>query len=163
MPERLPEVVDPFGFAEKGRRLKGRLPLSGLDRLVPLLARSEGEVELSLHFVKEGRQPLIEGTVSATLWLTCQCCLESLSWPVASQLSLGIVGSVDEALRLPERFEALVVESEAGILLADLIQDELLLAIPSIPQHPTCLLPGQHSAVDDRPNPFAVLKTLKSN
>lgn len=164
MPEHLPEVIDPIGLAEKGRRLTGVIAIDRLDRVLPLLARHDGQVEVDLRFFKEGRQPIVQGSVKTLLWLTCQCCLEALSWPIETNLQLGVVSSIDSALKLPDSLEALVVEADGVVVLADIVQDELLLAIPVIPQHPACDLPtGEVPGKKVRPNPFEVLRDLKLN
>lgn len=162
MPERLPEVVDPVAFSEKGRRLAGSIPVSRLDRLEGLVLDPSGQVEVELVFSKSGRIPVVEGTVKAQLTLECQCCLSPIDWPVESHLNLGIVSSVDAAVALPERLEALMVDPGAEVALADIVQDELLLAIPAVPQHPNCRLPKAADPMPERANPFADLARLKT-
>ena len=162
MPEHLPDAVDPVAFAEKRGHLVGRLAVGGLDRIVPMVKNPEGYVDLDLQFGKQGRLPLIEGHVAAQLVLECQCCLGPMEWNIDSKVRLGIVESVDAALLLPEDTEALIVEPDVEVLLADIVQDELLLAIPAIPQHDDCHLPGETPApVEARRNPFASLADLK--
>lgn len=162
MPEHLPDAVDPVAFAEKRGRLVGRLAIGDLDRLAPMVKNPEGHVDLDLQFGKQGRLPLIEGRVAAQLVLECQCCLGPLEWNIDSKVRLGIVESVDAALLLPEDTEALIVEPDVEVLLADIVQDELLLAVPVIPQHDDCHLPGETPApAEARRNPFASLADLK--
>ena len=162
MPERLPEVLDPVAFADKRRRLGGSIPMSRLDRLEGLVLDSSGQVEVELVFSKSGRIPVVEGTVKAQMVLECQCCLGPIDWPVTSHLNLGIVSSVDQAVALPEHLEALLVDPGAEVALADIVQDELLLAIPAVPQHPNCRLPQAADPTPERPNPFADLARLKT-
>lgn len=162
MPERLPEVVDPIAFAEKRRRLVGSIPLSRLDRLEGVVLDPSGQVEVELVFSKSGRIPIVEGTVEAELTLQCQCCLGPINWPVSSHLSLGIVSSVDAAVALPDALEALLVDPGAEVAIADIVQDELLLAIPAVPQHPNCRLPKAADPTPERLNPFADLARLKT-
>jgi len=162
MPEHLPDAVDPVAFAEKRGHLVGRLAIGDLDRIAPMVKNLDGYVDLDLQFGKQGRLPLIEGRVAAQLVLECQCCLGPMEWNIDSKVRLGIVESVDAALLLPEDTEALIVEPDSEVLLADIVQDELLLAIPVIPQHDDCHLPGETPApVEARRNPFASLADLK--
>lgn len=167
MLEQLPELIEPLALVDKRRQIKGSLPLSRMPRLQDLLMSMEGEARIELRFEKEGRIAAVLGFVEADLQLQCQCCLGSLSWPVHSVVSLGIVKSIDEADLLPEQYEPLLLE-EDSLLLADIIQEELLLAIPPIPQHEHCegLKPltadgEQPAAAVRRENPFAVLSGLK--
>jgi uncharacterized protein len=89
-----------------------------------------------------------------------------LDWPVSVQVNLGVVRSIDEAKLLSEHLESLLMEEESVALL-DIVQDELVLAVPTIPQHKECK-PASGVGVEPpaaeaakRPNPFAVLADLK--
>jgi uncharacterized protein len=161
--DRLPDLFDPLEFVEKRRRIRGMVPLASLDRICDVLLNREGGANIDLEFKREDRVAAIEGLVSANLVLQCQCCLEALIWPVCSEVRLGVVGSIDEANVLPEGFEPMIVESGGMVALADIIQDELLLAIPSIPQHSECHLPKPRARSDGVEHPFAVLAQLKKN
>ena len=162
MPEHLPDAVDPVAFADKRGHLVGRLAIGGLDRLASMVKNPDAYVDLDLQFGKQGRLLVIEGRVAAQLILECQCCLGPLEWNINSKVRLGIVESVDAALLLPDDTEALIVEPDVEVLLADIVQDELLLAVPVIPQHDDCHLPGETPAPSEaRRNPFASLADLK--
>jgi uncharacterized protein len=162
MPDRLPDVIDPLSLAQKRRHLRGEIPLSQLDRVAEALFETQGTAKVELQFGKTGRQAGVTGCVEADLVLQCQCCLGAMSWPVKSEVNLGIVTSVDEALLLPESMEPLLIEAESEIPLADIVQDELLLAIPTVPRHPNCQVPNPLKAKTDKPHPFAGLAELKS-
>lgn len=159
--ERLPDRFDPFEFVDKKRRVKGLLPLDKMDRVRDVLLNREGEARIDLEFKREGRVAAISGRVEADLVLRCQCCLEPLDWPVRNDVHLGVVGSIAEADLLSEAFEPLVVEPGNGVALMDIVQDELLLAIPSIPQHPDCGVQHPKVRSEAAEHPFAVLAQLK--
>jgi uncharacterized protein len=163
MLDHLPDLIDPFEFAEKKRRIKGAMPLSIMDRVRDIVLNQEDEVSVDLEFKREGRIAVVVGRMDAELALQCQCCLEVLNWPVHGEVSLGIVRSIDEANVLPEMFEPMLVESDDAVALADIVQDELLLAIPSVPQHLECGLSKPAAVAESRENPFAVLAQLKKN
>lgn len=160
MPDRLPDLFDPREFVEKKRRITGVLALERLDRLQDVLADLQGGAEVSLQFRKEGHIAAVEGRVTADLALRCQRCLEILAWPVRAQVRLAVVGSLDEAERLPPEFEPLVVPSAGETALADIVQDELLLAIPAVPTHPDCRTPGSVAIERNIERPFARLADL---
>jgi len=161
MLQHLPELVDPLALADKRRQFKGSLPLAKLSRLQDVLSNRVGEVRFELNFGKEGKIAAVQGRVEAELELQCQCCLQPVQWRVDSVVRLGIVKSIDEANLLPESFEPLLLEEEI-IPLADIVQEELLLAIPTIPQHPQCdgVLTIREKPKNERENPFAVLADL---
>jgi uncharacterized protein len=163
MLDHLPDLIDPFEFAEKKRRIKGSMPLSTMDRVRDIVLNQEDEASVDLEFKREGRIAVITGRIDAGLALQCQCCLEALSWPVHGEVSLGVVRSIDEADVLPEAFEPMLVESGDAVALVDIVQDELLLALPPVPQHSECGLPKPAAVAESREHPFAVLAQLKKN
>jgi uncharacterized protein len=85
---------------------------------------------------------------------------------------------VDRRLRFVRdeaQAETLDAESEDDVLALprwldarELVEDEMLLALPLVPRHDRCPQPlpmsaevSADEAVSDRPNPFAVLQSLK--
>ncbi|MFA7094932.1 MAG: YceD family protein [Gammaproteobacteria bacterium] len=173
MSERLTQRVDPFRLAEQGRQLRGSVAITGLRRLVPLLRSCVGAVEVELGFgIDAERVSFMQGRIVGELDITCQRCLGSMTLSVDFEFLLGMVRSEAEGDRLPSRYEPLLVES-ALISLADVVEDELILALPIIARHAdteSCMTPVPGSAAagqgdDDvsaaKENPFAVLSKLK--
>jgi uncharacterized protein len=171
MLDRLPEYIDPLHLADKRGELRGQIPLSSLDRLADMLFSDEGIVAVDLFFGREGRLAKIEGKIEAVLQLGCQNCLQAVEWPVNAEIRLGIVTSIDQANRLPEDYEPLLVE-EGKIPLKSIIEDELLLVIPAFPKHQhNCLTPDLDKNKADllsdngqspKENPFSILANLKN-
>ena len=171
MLDRLPEYIDPLHLADKRGALKGRIPLSSLDRLADILANDTGSVAIDFIFGREGRLAKIEGRVEAVLELKCQNCLQAVEWPVKSVIKLGIVTSIDQADRLPEDYEPLLVEEEK-VLLKNIVEDELLLILPTFPKHQyACFVPNLGNNAFDSlanaeqsstENPFSILAKLKN-
>jgi uncharacterized protein len=157
----LPDFIDPLEFVDKRKRIRGSLPLNRMERLKGVILNPEGKVTLDLSFGREDRYPVISGSVQAGLLLACQCCLESMEWPVSSDLRLGVVSSIDEGNRLPDSLEPLLRERDDQLVsLLELVEDELLLAIPPIPQHTRCVSTGGHRR-DASGSSFAVLAELR--
>ncbi|BBA36640.1 uncharacterized protein sS8_4716 [Methylocaldum marinum] len=131
-----------------------------------MVLNGEGEAKFDLEFKKEGRRAVISGWVEANLLLECQCCLEPLVWSMRDEVHLGVVSSIDEGNILPEPLEPLLLDETGLIGVADIVADELLLAIPAIPQHSHCASPNTETEAetntDSRENPFAVLARLKT-
>jgi uncharacterized protein len=167
---RLPHQIDPFRLAEAGAQLSGHLPLRQFSRLRDVLADDSGELAVKLNFdTDELGVPIVLGHISATLSLTCQRCLEAFEFPVDAEVALAWVKTTQEADKLPLRYEPYVVD-ETPLLLNDVIEDELLLALPQIPMHeeadcPASKLLKQGNKMTDEPeqkaNPFSVLAKLK--
>jgi len=170
MLDRLPEYIDPVHLADKRGALKGQIPISSLDRLADFLADDKGAVSIDLYFDREGHLPIAEGDIKVDLELICQNCLAAVTWPINSHIKLGMVKTIDQANRLPEEYEPLMV-IEDRVLLKNIIEDEILLMLPSFPKHDNnCFIPQtSHNGTDkfltaeqSSPiNPFAILATLK--
>jgi uncharacterized protein len=171
MLDRLPEYIDPVHLADKRGALKGQIPLKSLDRLSEMLVNDTGTVSVDLFFGREGRLAKVEGHIETVLELECQNCLEAVKWPINCAIKLGVVTSIDQANRLPEDYEPLLVE-EGKIPLKNIIEDEILLILPSFPKHQhTCFVPkfDNNNVVplvgDEQSSPetpFSILAKLKN-
>lgn len=166
MQERLPSELDPFRECGRGAAFRGRLPLSGMPRLAPLLAEAGGEVEVELRFFEDaGARPLLDLVARGTLPLTCQRCLEPLALDLEIESRLMPVAGEGRGVPPPEGVEPLILEDER-LRPRQLVEDELLLALPLVPRHPeggACRARTEWTDEDGGPrrSPFAVLETLK--
>ena len=168
MLDQLPELIDPVVFAERHSHLLGSLSVQRLDRLADFLFDKKGELKVDLQFYKEGKVPVIEGRIEGHLILTCQSCLQALEWPVDKLVKIGMVQTIEQADRLPEAFEPLMV-AENKMSLPGIIEDEVLISLPDYPRHENECLQYQPAEklvepkeIEPKPdNPFAVLATLK--
>jgi uncharacterized protein len=167
MKDHLPDRLDLYAAAEAGRVIKGRIALANLARVLPLTASGEGELEVALELGRdqEGTHYLA-GTIQGMLELQCQRCLELMGYPLNVRFRLGLVQNLDDVQYLTDRYEPLIVTPEPA-LLADVISDEVLLALPIAPLHEdmdNCreVTADYHASADGQEdNPFAVLEQLK--
>jgi uncharacterized protein len=137
---------------------------------VPLLENDQGTVQYEIEFgIDDMGIRNVHGHVHAKLMLLCQRCLQPVEFEVDTDMALGIVQSSLEAEQLPGHYEPLLVEAR-GISLVEMIEDELLLAVPSAPMHAleqckaaTHYETGDEAGADaeSKENPFAVLADLK--
>ena len=173
--ERLPVQVDPFRLAEAGRLLAGDIPLARLKRLRPLLVSDQGTVQVELAFgVDATGVSVMTGHVRVNLELVCQRCLQSLAWQVDTGIALAFIRHEAEEAAIPAPYEPFLVES-VPLYLNDMIEDEIILALPQIPRHSLEACSGrkwveeEHPAAatpakteSQAPNPFDVLAELKT-
>ena len=159
-----PDKINPWQLAAEQGRLEGELPLAALPRLARV-NRATGKVGVSLEAgIDEGGVSFIRGTLQADLELDCQRCLGPFYLPVTVEVGLGLIRAEVDAERLPDRYEPLLVV-ETGLMVADLVEDELLLALPQIPRHEDlreCEANGYATEMSDTPlpQPFAALASL---
>lgn len=167
MSKHVPDFIDPFRAAEGRHGIAGRIPFTRMARLSTAVENRDGAAEVVLNFaVDEQGIPFVNGRVQSDVVLTCQRCLEPMNLPIDITVELGIVASDEEAKRLPAHYDPLVA-GEGKLAVAELIEDEILLALPAIPRHDgACVAKGQEPPAeqdkDPAANPFAVLAQLKS-
>jgi uncharacterized protein len=165
----LSELIDPWRAVEAGAEYAGSLPLARMPRLRESLREANGEAVYRLAFLRdlEGRG-VLAGEIDALLVLTCQRCLGAMELEVKASIDLALVSGLDECRLLPEDLDPLLVTQES-IRLPDLIEDELLLALPQIPMHEPgeCASDEGLAAANDAPedsgrmHPFAILGALQ--
>lgn len=129
---------------------------------------SDIQVQFSCDTDKQGLATLI-GRAKGELSLTCQRCMNEYNHPMAVEFSFTPVTEKTQDEELPEVYEPVDVDEHGLINICDLIEDELLVSIPFIPMHTIeeCSVKDHETVVgeiedivDERPNPFAVLKSL---
>jgi uncharacterized protein len=162
----LPDPVDVWRMVAARRGVEGRLPLSSLRRLRDLLVDAEGEVRFSLDFDQdELKVPYVELRLEAALPLLCQRSLQRFELPVQVAQRLGLIRSEADEAALPPGYEALLVPPDGMVQPAELVEDELILAVPVVP-----VAPGTEAMERDWPagqeeqqqaSPFAALSALK--
>lgn len=171
MSAQLPASIDVWRAVAGRRILAGTLPLARMSRLVAVLAEARGDARFELEF---GRDELgigfVDVAVRAQLPLVCQRSLETFDLPVEIESRLGLIGDERDEAGLPQRCEPLLV-AEGELSPADVIEDELLLAVPLIPVKPGSDMDSKYNVEHAAPDPgggtnnkpFAALAALKSN
>ena len=159
----LPERVDASRMVQARRSFEGKLPIASFQRLRGSLAAVEGEARYELEF---GRDELgvayLAVRVDADLPLTCQRTLEVYRQPVHVDQRLGLIGEESEEAALPPGYEPLLIP-DGQVNPADVIEDELILALPVVPLKPGAPLEWHEGSDEEtsEPNPFAALAKLK--
>ncbi len=154
-------VIDGFEFASAGATQQGVWPLSDFPRLRDVLAADAGEVAYEISGVRDERgRPGLRLKVRGTLRLRCQRCLEPMPFEVQTDETLVLAATLAEIHAEPADAHApdrVVAGKEMA--LRDLIEDELILAVPYAPRHESC---SAARARDDaeKVSPFAGLRGL---
>jgi uncharacterized protein len=165
MPREFPEFIDPWKAADGKRLFQGTMPLSWMRRLAPLLApeRPVGEKTgatpaeagkahteapdrrsgapwpdatfRALFGYDEQGEVTVELEVEAELPLVCQRSMQPFSERVSRHSTLSVVESVAAQDAVPEQYEP-VLADHGRVALVDLVEEELLLAVPQVPRNP---------------------------
>jgi len=159
-----PVKIDPYSCAERGRRWEGELPVERFPRLRRLVLNPKAPVRFQLRFGREDHRCVARGSVETVLRLVCQRCLEPVEVAIEQPIAVGIVTTLEEGERLPEPLEPFVVKEGEEIPLTEILEEEILLALPPFPRHEGCRPPGEQEGfppASRRQHPFATLRQLK--
>lgn len=164
MSGRLPVLIDPLRLADEGIRLQGELAGSDMTRLRAMaLPGSRAEaVAVDLQFERSAPGVRrMQGRIYTAVEVVCQRCLQPLlvqieAKPVVRLLQPGEVVQADDEDALP---------LAAPVALSEMVEDELLLAMPMVPVHAETNCESKAKAdaqpVNRKEHPFAVLQKLK--
>ncbi len=155
-----------------GTPVEGRLcqpiPIKAFPRLAETLADTGGAVDVNIRVSRTPTGvPLVEGSLGGTFRRPCQRCLEPVDMEIDVVLRFAVTGTSGADL-VPTGVESWQSD-EAEVVLRDLLEDELLLALPMIARHDDRAQCGDVARRADeraeeppgRESPFAVLRDLK--
>jgi uncharacterized protein len=174
-----PDRLDIRSFAQDAAQLDGTLLLSKLERLTQDLYRVDADLASNLvQWLAAGSSvPITGGAAQSWLHLEvsmqapmqCQRCLEQVIVPVEIARDFRFVKNEDEANAQDDEAdeELLVISKQFNLL--ELIEDEIIMALPFAPVHETCPKKVKlassaedfEAALGEKTNAFAVLGVLK--
>ncbi|NQY04588.1 MAG: DUF177 domain-containing protein [Xanthomonadales bacterium] len=164
MPREFPDWINPWTAAQGKRTYGGTIPLTRMARLGSLLEHQRGEAAFEAHFALDmDQRPVIRLHAEAELTLMCQASLQPYTTMLRRESELGVVESEAETTLLSGSLDPVVVENHR-LALAELVEDELLLALPQVPRNPEVDRVAYHSGpreireAEVRTHPFAGLK-----
>jgi uncharacterized protein len=133
--QRLPVQIDPIRLAVARQQLQGELEISRLTRLSDLLTLTDGTVKVQLDFdVDVNKVHYARGTIKADLSLCCQRCMQAMPFELELDISLGFIAHEHQIDELVAEYEPYLIET-TPVVLTDIIEDEILLALPQVPMH----------------------------
>lgn len=161
-------------WADIGFSWQGVAKLSEFGRLFEVVDKSIQQnagdtLTIKVLLSKKNDVLWLEYQVEGVLWLACQRCLSPLDIDVSGEYILAILKDESEIGRVDGAEFVLVDEicSNDGrkmLPLRDLLEDELLLALPLSARHEDCqMLVDETDEQNVLDNPFAILATLKQN
>lgn len=172
-----PRRLDLAAFAAAGAVLSGETLQRDLTRLeAGLMALPGDTLPEPVRWSATGEQRVPSGSPVETwlhlearthVTLQCQRCLQPMVEAVLIDRRFRFVAGEDEAARLDEESEDDVLVLSRAFDLPELLEDELILALPLVPRHEACPDPLPTAAGDEaveedaKPNPFAVLAALR--
>lgn len=130
----------PWNLVDRGALLEGSLSLQQLPRLQET-ARDLNDSNYQLQGFRDAAgQARLKLSVTATISLACERCLEDMSLPLQCESELLVQTVVQAATRsgeheLTDDCDVLAIDPDDTVDALDLLQDEILLALPLVPMH----------------------------
>ena len=166
----LPRLADSECPVDAGSPLKARADASKSP------SRSAGDLTRRVRWRAVGSHRPLGGEnqvwmhllADADVILQCQRCLRPLDEAVHVDRHFRFVADEDTAAALDDEVEDEVLALPKSLNLRDLVEDEMLLALPLVPRHDVCpeTVPmqfGDVEEVEEKANPFASLALLRKD
>lgn len=169
---KMPVTIDPVKAAQKRSDYEGVIPLVNLTRLTESLLDKQGEVAVRVECGTDQQGlTVIQGSASCEVSVTCERCGDAMTLSLDCSFAYTPVKPDDDAALelIPERYDVIEKDEHGEINLRQLVEDELILALPLFPMHDeaVCAVSAASMSFGDigpepeKPNPFAVLAELK--
>lgn len=166
----IPDLANPWRLVRTRSCFAGLQRRDSLARLADAVREIASDLDYHLRFgLDEAGRARIEGRVQIRVALICQRCLGTLVLDLDSAFQLAPVATEAEADLLPDELDVVVLP-EQPMRVLDLLEDELLLSLPTVPTHApgACGTPEPMvsagpvaDALGDSDHSFAVLAALK--
>lgn len=171
-----PQRLDVKAFAQAGGRLAGHDSLLKYERLAQEAKGLHPDLLVDWEAVGEVRTALggmgqvwLRIKVRASFPMECQRCMTPVDVPLEVDREFRFVADEATAEALDDEVEEDLLALSREFDLHELIEDELLMALPVVPRHDECPTPVSMASSDEdfeaataeRPNPFAALAGLR--
>lgn len=156
-----PPLIDGFEFAAAGATQQGVWAVGDFPRLRDMLASGAGEIRYEIEGVRDTRgRPALRVRIVGALQLRCQRCLEPMRFEVDTDETLVLAATQAEIDAEPADAESpdRVLATEE-MKVRDLLEDELILALPYAPRHEGCEV-GAEAGDGEKISPFAGLRGM---
>lgn len=142
----IPTRVNHRKLASEKRKIEGFLPPDKLDRFSEAVIDVVGDLEVSLVFRRgPNRSGLMTGSAKAIVSLECQNCMQAFEQSVTAKFRHVLVQQEAQLFDLADDQDGIVCPSEM-VEVSELIEDELILALPMVARHES----GQCAPEDDQ-------------
>ena len=166
----LPNSICVSSALTRGARYEGSLAIARMTRLAEVVADAAGQIHARWQLANDAAgYPALSGHVGGALQLRCRNCQENFSWPLDLDVELRLVNSEAEEAEVLKEHEPYLVQDDQ-LALAEVTEDEVLLALPLMPRCKTCEnnaepqpqteIRDESARPDSFPGPFAALKNV---
>ncbi len=169
----LPTLIDPRKLANQGIVLEGQFHVKHLPRLAAAVTDIETPLSALVKFgIDESRAKVASGTLSVSVLAQCQRCLNPVTVALSTDFAAQVIWSEDQLVNVPSDREPWIVVDKMASL-NELLEDEILLALPLVNYHEDGMCTGDTFLSEDgrsnkekddeivADNPFNILQQLK--
>jgi uncharacterized protein len=150
-------LIHGLQFARAALERRGSLGIENLPRLGQIQGSTEGlEYCLRGGAASNGRECL-RVSVKGEVRLVCQRCLGALVVPLDVKVELQLAEDPREIAQAQDEIDRVLASGAMDV--AQLVEDEVILALPMVPRHEACL--GTGAAPQTRASPFDELDVLR--
>jgi len=167
----LPRRLDVKKSVDIESVLTGSLDIDLFKRFQEAVEDVNGPVVYKLAFQRDVENHMfIDGECSTRATMVCQRCLDAVVVGVQGKFQIGLAFSDEKTKHLPKHYEPAIMDHNGNIDPWELVEDELILALPMFAYHAKgeceVMQPKadteQVEVTEKEDNPFAVLQQLKS-
>lgn len=171
MQNRLPLTIDPIKAAQKRLDYTGVYLAKNAGRLSESVEYVNSDIHCSLSFgYDEQKLCVIAVDADVEVTLICQRCQQPFVSRIHVENKFSPVKSDAQIEALPEYYEPAMLNEFGEVDILALVEDEIILSLPIAPVHDSkhCevseaeLVFGEIPTEEGKPNPFAILASLKN-
>ncbi len=166
MPDDGSKLRDVATLAEEGSEVAFAIPVPRMKRLVAELAAPTGTATGTAGFVRERGFAVATVQAQCDVTLVCQRCMKPMVLRLETDSRVFLPHSEAAAARVPED-EELMIAPEGRLRMSQLIEEDLMLALPLAPLHADeeyCAMrpeePEPEGVAEEVQKPFAALGDL---
>jgi uncharacterized protein len=126
------QLVDAAALARAGSTLERHFSAADLPRLREAGAQEGSWLDARFQFSIFDEQPAVDGTMSGTLHLRCERCMQPV--PVAIEERFQVILVPEERSEEPGGYEPVIADA-ARLDVRWLAEEQALLALPLVPMH----------------------------
>ena len=169
---KIPRTIDPGKAAQKRLDYDGIIQVSLFKRLAESVEGVKRDAQVSLSFgLDEQRLVVISGKANVQVDLECQRCNEVFAHECDVEFTYTPYYSAKSEEDAPEEYDLVDLNEFGELDVIQLVEDEFILNLPQVAMHEESecsvnsnnLVFGElpEEIVEEKPNPFDVLKSLK--
>jgi uncharacterized protein len=130
-------VIDGLQFARGALEQRGVVGMERLPRLAQLQYSTDG-LEYHLRGGRAGNgEPCLRLSVRGSVEVLCQRCLDPIQVPIATDAELQLAESLREISEADDEIDRVLASRDMSV--GELVEDEVILALPMVPRHEGCV------------------------